>query len=294
MMEIEYKKVSEVLRNHNMENFKLQLFSTRGNIIKVFCWQPQNKIVFDSNRGFYSTDNNHKNKAQSFLKIAKENKADLVISPEYSIPVDEVINTLEQKELWPLQGKLWCLGMEGIPFDKLEKFDNIRNKDVVVIHEEIDQISPSNFFSCVAYLFLCQGKGGENDNIQKTKLVCILQFKTSPASDSDVSFESASLTVGNCIYIFDDKYNHGLVSYICADALNQDIVTQRNYVQNYEMLILHPQLNPKPSHQAFQQMRKNFLDYSERRVRIISVNWAEATQIEKGSYSDSYNRLSES
>lgn len=116
--------------------------------------------------------------------------------------------------------------------------------------------------------------------------MCILQLKTSPASDSEVNLESASLTTGNCIYFFDDEHNHGLVSYICADALNQDIVTQRKDIQNSEVIILHPQLNPKPMHASFQQMRKNFLDYAERKIRLISVNWARETLIEYGDDSE--------
>lgn len=276
-MGIEYKRVSEVLEEHGMGRYQLQLFNDRGIVIKVFCWQPKSRISFESDRGFYSIDSNHRNKTQSFLKTARENKADIVLAPEYSIPVEEVINLLEDGNLWPQMGKLWCLGMEGIPYDEIEKFHHIQNQNVLVIHEEMENISPSDFFSCVAHLFLCQPKKGKNG---PNKLVCILQFKTSPASDSEVNLEAVSLTPGNCIYFFDDGNNHGLVSYICADALNQDIVTKRQNIQNSEIIILHPQLNPKPMHASFQQMRKNFLDYAEKRTRLISVNWARGTLIE--------------
>lgn len=285
-MGIEYKRVSEVLKEHEMQKYQLQFFNDRGSVIKFFCWQPKSKIEFDRSKGFYSTNSDHKSKVQSFLRTAKENKADIVLSPEYSIPMEEIINILEKEELWPHHGKLWCLGMEGIPFDRIEEFDNIQNKNVVVIHEDLNDICSSEFFSCVAYLFLCKKKEGKNGKGKDIKLVCILQFKTSPASDSEVNLESASLTTGNCIYFFDDEYNHGLVSYICADALNQDIVTQRKDIQNSEVIILHPQLNPKPMHASFQQMRKNFLDYAERKVRLISVNWARETLIEYGDDSE--------
>ena len=50
---------------------------------------------------------------RAFLEIADENGVDLVITPEASVP-RKVIEEIIDGSIRPEEGKLWCLGAEGM------------------------------------------------------------------------------------------------------------------------------------------------------------------------------------
>lgn len=133
--------------------------------------------------------------------------------------------------------------------------------------EDMDELQENYFFSCLLYLFKTEGK-----------VICLIQFKTTPASDKWSELESKGLTRGKTIYLFrSTNMQRYMLSYICADVLNQEIESFRSEVLYQECLIFHPQLNPKPMHEAFDQMRGNYLNYDGDNTRIIGINWAKDT-----------------
>ena len=270
-MGLVYKSVKEVFEREGLKYPLLNMFLNRGTVIKCAYWQPLGEIRFDKNKGFFCISDHHDEKAQAFLEYIKADKIDIAITPEYSVPWHVLQEVINNKELWPKYGKLWCLGLEGISSDSLETFcnRNKQNDNLIIETEDLDEISLNSFFSCIAYLLYSE-----------KKLVCILQFKTTAASDRWAELESKSLTPGNTIYYFSDEdENNCLLSYICADALNQGISTGKNLLHFQKSIILHPQLNPKPLHNSFNSMRRNFLDYTKTNTRIISVNWARDTKL---------------
>ncbi len=270
-MSIEYVSVQERLKNEKVNYPELGVFCARGNVVKIAQWQPAGEVSFSEDQGFYCKSDGHAKKGLEFLKSAVDGKADLVITPEYSLPWKVLEDILLNRTVEPKNSKLWCLGMEGISFDNLEAFYNKYNSEnnLQIIIEDLESLNQKNFCSCIVYLF-CAGK----------KMICLIQLKTTAASDQWVELESGGLTVGNSIYYFTDKENRNcLFSYICADALNQDINKVKDEVKYHQCIILHPQLNPQPLHESFCQMRRNFFDYSQHSIRMVAVNWSKGTTL---------------
>lgn len=268
-MNIKYQDVNDILSDFNIKCPKLSVFNDRGNVIKVSYWQPYGKLEFEPELGIHCCSDFHSDKAIEFLKNAREKKVDIAITPEYSLPWDVLYNIFENRDLWPYSMKLWCLGMEGISYKQLLEFKQDLRDNVIIIVEDLDNLNVNEFFSCISYMF-----------VTKDKLICLVQLKTTPASDEWANLESFGLSTGNTIYYFKEQQtNSYLFTYICADALNQKVFQANDIVKSGDCIILHPQLNPKPLHGSFDQMRRSFLDYACNSIRILSVNWAQNTSI---------------
>ena len=119
---IKYVNIQAILREKGRKYPELGIFYDTGNVIKVLCWQPKGEIVFSEEEGFRCNSNDHIEKATSFLLRGNETKADIILSPEYSVPWSILQRILEEQEPCPLNGKLWCLGLEGISCQELKKF----------------------------------------------------------------------------------------------------------------------------------------------------------------------------
>ncbi|MDO4340832.1 MAG: hypothetical protein Q4C91_22585 [Eubacteriales bacterium] len=273
MPAIQYKRINDLLSEREIKFPELSIFSDRGIAIKVSHWQPEGILSFVQGTGIRCSSEEHSQKAEQFIELSENENVDIALTPEYSLPWSVLEKIFRTKELWPGNGKLLCLGMEGISYKDFSDFKSAWDDrtELVIVTEDLGELFRNQFFSCVAYVF-CASK----------KLICIIQFKTTAASDKWVELESRGLTTGNVIYYFQDtKTNHCLLTYICADALNQGISSVKEQVNYQKCIILHPQLNPKPLHDSFCQMRKDFLNYSQGNIRIISVNWSKNTVIKR-------------
>lgn len=270
-MKIQYQNIYELLKKKRIDIPELNIFNDRGISIKILHWQPQGTLLFSEDEGFVCKENEHGKKAEAFVKLLLDNKIDIGISPEYCFPWKVLESIFSNKNQRPKKGKMWCLGMEGISSQMFDDFIN-RSKqylDVEMIMEKLEDMILNSFFSCLVYLFSVPNK-----------LICIIQFKTTAASDHWMELEANGLSCGNVIYYLkDEKTNHCLFSFVCADVLNQDINNIKNVTNYQNCIILHPQLNPKPLHDTFSQMRRNFLDYSQNPIKILSVNWSKGTNI---------------
>lgn len=282
-MKIQYRNIYEMLKKEKISIPELNLFNNRGIAIRILHWQPKGVISFSEDEGFICKEEKQEKKAHAFVELLLEDKIDIGITPEYCFPWKELENIFSCSELRPKKGKLWCLGMEGI---NAQVFDGFIKKarqysDVHMILEDMEEMNLNRFFSCLVYLFSVPNK-----------LVCVIQFKTTAASDHWMELEAQGLSYGNVIYYFKDaKTNHCLFSFICADALHQEINNIKIEVNYQNCIILHPQLNPKPLHDSFSQMRRNFLEYSQNAIKIISVNWAKGTSIQFENKADDFKIL---
>lgn len=288
-MGIAYINVREILTEKKIEYPDLNIFKQCGIALKVAQWQPIGEIHFDKKRGFFSIDKNHYSKAESFIKRSQEENADIIVTPEYSCPWELLNQILFSGEMVVDYGKLFCLGMEGITFTDFNTFLNKCNEEqnVEIIVEDFCRISKRNFLSCLVYIFSTE-----------EKVICLVQLKTTAASDKWVQLEANGLMTGNTIYYFDDKDRRNcLIAIICADALRQ-VNNQLNEKLNYnKYLVLHPQLNPKPLHESFMQMRSNLMNFAYGNMRILTQNWSKDSRLKleenseikiKNSYSACY------
>lgn len=261
--------VHDILKKRRIKYPQFGFLENMGSVIKIMQWQPKGILSFSEECGFRCSEPNHARKAQNFIEEAYSRKADIVITPEYSFPWSIAEEVIENENIHPKNGKIYCLGMEGISGEKLKDFISKYNSNqrTCFITEDMNALQDNYFFSCLLYLF----KVNE-------KIICLIQFKTTPASDQWSELESKGLTRGKTIYLFKSMTAQCyMFSYICADVLNQEIESFRSEIPYQECLILHPQLNPKPRHQAFEQMRGNYLNYDGKNTRIIGINWAKDT-----------------
>lgn len=270
-MGITYSSVRKILAEKNIEYPDLNVFNQRGIAFKVAQWQPMSEIHFNQKKGFYTENKSHYGKAESFLKRSLEENADIIVTPEYSCPWEILNQILFSREMEVDYGKLFCLGMEGISLANFKLFEERchSEKDVEIIVEDFSIISKRDFLSCLVYIFSVRGK-----------VICLVQLKTTAASDKWVQLEANGLMTGNTIYYFDDYDGKNcLIAIICADALSQvtNLFTEKLNYNKY--LVLHPQLNPKPLHESFMQLRSNLINFAYGNIRILTQNWSENSRL---------------
>ena len=189
-MGIKYTNMQSFFKKKELDISKLGFFNTK-NTIKVSYWQPSGNIRYTRNEGFKCIEEEHKDKARQFIRSIKRDKAEIAITPEYSLPVSILEDILDDKtkELHPAWGKLWCFGIEAISSAEMKricsKYNEEEHDDIQFIVENLDILNDNYFYSCVAYIFL----GAK-------KVICVLQLKTTPAADKDMTLESNALTLG--------------------------------------------------------------------------------------------------
>lgn len=201
-----------------------------------------------------------------FLEDANEKQADLVITPEYSMPWS-VLETMIKEKQGPAHGKLWALGCESIKISELDALKLALASVATIIYESLDSASPK-FVSPLAYVF----KAPITANLDESRTVILVQFKTK-AMGGSVDFENSLIQKGTHLYQFgggDDCIK--LVSLICADAFAfEDKIAKK--IRD-RALILHIQLNPDPRHVSFLACRHKLLGYSRDETEILCLNWA--------------------
>lgn len=233
---------------------------------KVLLLQPHGDIEADAS-GIRNRDRTlATNQYGKFLEDANEKQADLVITPEYSVPWS-VLETVIMNKQGPADGILWALGCESIKISDLNALKLALASVATVIYESFDSSSSSKFVSPLAYVF----KAPINANLDESRTVILVQFKTEAMGGSD-SLENFEMQTGTRLYQFGGGDYIKLVSLICADAFElNDTIAKKIHAR---ALILHIQLNPDPRHISFLACRKKLLGYSRDETEILCLNWA--------------------
>ena len=259
--------VNDILRENALETPILNALIPDVNNYTLLALQPRGDIEASA-EGVLNRDRALATKQfGKFLEYAKEKQADLVITPEYSMPW-EVLREAILGRRGPDQGKLWALGCESIKISELETLKESLAPFATVIYEPLDA-SSTRFVSPLAYIFVSPPApdGGE------AKTVVLVQFKTHAMGDPD-HFEINGMLQGTRIYQFGgNEQNLKLVSLICADAfaLSDEIAA----AIHDRALILHIQLNQNPRHQSFLGCRERLLRYGGDATEVLCLNWSE-------------------
>ena len=267
---IEFINVSELIG----KNTELEICNNTSTSVSIIKWQCKGEFISDTNRGIILEDELHINKALSYVKCAKETKAGLVLTPEYSFPYTVLEKIIDNKDLWPDKGKLWCLGTQGDSYnkfkDRIVRWKGLRN--VLVEDIAYNKLSVKNFVSSLIYLF----------KNEKDELIVIPQFKIGPMHDPWNQYEGGNLCEGSVIFIFDVSgntiSNNRFLSVICSDVLYvepNEIIN--NIGSDNNITLFHPQLNQKPRHHSFIDFRNRFITSNNTHRRLITLNWAEGT-----------------
>ena len=280
---MEIKPVADILLENALMTPILKALIPNEDNYTVLALQPHGDIVASA-EGVRSRDRDLATKQfGKFLEYAKEKQADLVITPEYSMPW-EVLSEAISGGNGPVQGKLWAVGCESIKISELESLKERLASFATVIYEPLDA-SSTRFVSPLAYIFVSPpaSDGGE------AEIVVLVQFKTHPMGDPD-HFEINGMQRGIRIYQFGgNEQNLKLVSLICADTfvLNDEIAA----AIHDRALILHIQLNPNPRHESFLSCRAKLLQYSGDATEVLCLNWSEDVKMSIGGHDINWKNI---
>lgn len=236
----------------------------------LLLYQHKGDFFADGNRIGNVDQNIAHTKFLKVLEKARQDNSDLVLSPEYSCPISIITHIISNEDTQPLTNKIWVLGGESITKEELCQL-NDANQENVLVHFENDVLnSNKRYLDPLYYIF----RGVHNG---ATKLIVLIQFKTRHMGVWSGDVERNNLIEGNNIYIIKNSNTSvRLISFICSEAMNvrTDLTQQiKNDIlwDDMPFLILHPQINPDPSHQNFVDFRKFILEAEKKEV--ISLNW---------------------
>ena len=264
------QSVNELIEAAKMKMPIFELFNVnRRNC--VVQWQPKGSLSYSVEAGFVCCGDEHKQDANKYIEMLSTVEVGIAIAPEYSMPYDVIGQVICERTMWPRRRALWCFGMEGISICKFKEFCARFGKKANLVVDEQAINNHKGFLSAIAHIFVTEDE-------PKGQLVLIFQLKMQASKDIYARYEGANLCVGETLYCFD--YDGGgacqavILALICADFFNDEIVESICKRFNaYKILLLNPQLNPKPNSAFFRDKRSSLFS-SKLELKIITANWA--------------------
>ena len=262
--------VENVLALRGLETPDLAMLQATHQSYRALLLQPSGPIYADTQRIGYLDMTGAAVRADAFLAMAAERGDQLVITPEYFLPVSSLAKAAKGGT-FPADGALWVLGCESITPERLAAFkaDCAGHCDVIYEEDPAPAVQ-GNYFDPVAYCFVTR------DAEKSLKRVVLFQFKTAPSRDEH-GFENKQLRCGRAIYRFQGK--DGLIklsTIICSDALELGEDAAANKKLSDRAILIHIQLNPKPKQTDYRRYRNEVFRRSPDLTNcdIVCLNWA--------------------
>lgn len=271
-MAIQYIHIKDCLSKLGLVNPDFFVCSDNHKDFSLMRVQLNAKLKFDAQKGPCVADEFHEQKCLKIIQMETKKSSDLLVFPEYSISYELLDSIMNDDKLWPQQDKLWCLPCQGILYEEfLSIMKRYENNGIIVISDAYSTVNKKNFINAQMYLFTTTTPSGERH------VVLVPQLKTCPMRDISYDCEEY-MSLGNTIFVFGDKNGIGLVSLLCADSLNQEIMWQDLCRQCCSLILLHPQLNNNCKNSTFRRIRSEMFSQSNKHI-YISCNWAQGTII---------------
>ena len=258
--------VAEILGSVGLREPRLNALVPNEENYKVLLIQPQGEIDA-SDSGVRNRDRDlARRQFRLFLRDAIDTQADLVVTPEYSLPWEILVESIKAGSI-PAQGKLWALGCESIRLGELEALKQGLANFATVLHEPLET-DAARFTDPLAYVFAAP----PFEIADAAKPVILVQFKTHPMGDDD-HFEINRLRKGTVTYQFGGSDGQlKLVSLICSDVF---AFTDAHARAIYDRaLVIHIQLNAKPRQTQYRRYRDRLLAFQGDTTELICLNWA--------------------
>ncbi|MDP9975232.1 hypothetical protein J2W39_006520 [Variovorax paradoxus] len=238
---------------------------------RVLLLQPSGPIYADTQRIGPLNLTGAAAQADAFLTLAAQRGDQLVVTPEYFLPVISLAKAA-QGGPFPAEGALWVLGCESMTPARLASFkEDCAGHCDVIYEEDPTPAVQGNYFDPVAYFFITR------DADKNFKRIVLFQFKTAPSRD-DHGFENKQLRCGRAIYRFQGKHGYiKLSTIICSDALDLGEDADANRKLSDRTVLIHIQLNPKPKQTDYRRYRNEVFRRSPVTTDcdIICLNWAQ-------------------
>lgn len=271
---MEIKHVSEILSHNGLNEPRLNALVPNEDNYKVLLLQPFGQIEVSTDFVRNRDQELAGRQFGRFLNSASEIQADLVVTPEYSMPWN-VLKEAIQLGLVPAQGKVWALGCESIKYNELEELKQELAPLTTVLFETLIS-EATKFVSPIVYVFRTTHKGVDSEE----RTVVLVQFKTHPMGDPN-HFEISGLQRGTTVYQFGGGEQYlKLVSLVCADAFAFDDAHAK-FIHD-RALILHIQLNQEPRHMKFIGCRQRLLCFNGDSTEVLCLNWARDAHLHRG------------
>lgn len=263
--------VEDVLALRGLEAPDLALLQATHQSYRALLLQPSGPIYADTQRIGPLNLAGAAAQADTFLTLAAQRGDQLVVTPEYFLPVSSLAKAA-QGGPFPAEGALWVLGCESMTPARLASFkEDCAGHCDVIYEEDPTPAVQGNYFDPVAYFFITR------DADKNFKRVVLFQFKTAPSRD-DHGFENKQLRCGRAIYRFQGKDGYiKLSTIICSDALDLGEDADANKKLSDRTVLIHIQLNPKPKQTDYRRYRNEVFRRSPVTTDcdIICLNWAQ-------------------
>jgi hypothetical protein len=271
-MSIQFTDIAGPFAQKGLQLPDLNVLKPNSEWYEILAIQPVGEIAPLDNFVGHMNRDLAINKFSTFIALASEKNADLVLSPEYSFPWEALQAKLQEGE-FPAVGKLWVLGCESISRDR---FGEIKAalQNIEWIHEPLPNTA-GDFLGVVCYLFRTKTTEGQEKN------VVLAQFKTVAMAGHDTS-EAEHLILGQTVYFLRNQDDYiRFTTLICSETLQFEL--SQGLEQQFDQhpwIIFHPQLTGDPNNAASRKYRNDLYSHGcGRDLEVISLNWARGTKI---------------
>lgn len=240
---------------------------------RVTLWQPSGTVT---NLEDFPSPQGMREKAESFLKTAKNDGCDLAAAPEWGYNLEWI--TDHEKYLFAHDSPLFVLGCAPVLQDDISTI-----LDHLTDDEGYDLLTPEGDFAEDRYRVSIQDgkkyviptiipiKPAAVSGDQKTVL---LQFKNAHMSSRLYSTEERNLATGEKVWRLDPRgVEMELLVWTCADILDTELREEgTEFARRKDSIIAHVQVNPDPFNKRWIGFRKEAFD-TDSLITYLNVNW---------------------
>lgn len=286
---MQVKDIQDLLTPFGLQAPDLEMLRPTQARYQCLLLQPKGQIFADEQNIKNYDEAVASSKGVQFLRLAIQRQAHLVVTPEYFLPWQALVDAI-QGGICPGNDSLWILGCQSIRPSELSEFIDKVSHKCLVLHEPCDGMrADRTLLDPVVLLFNATGNDGDS------RLVAVVQFKTYPSRDR-VFYEDGVLKIGSFIYRFLGRTGHlSVASVICSDvfALAADNNVLAKLIDR--ATLVHVQLNPNPRNDHYRQYRaRAFLaDPKVSDCHIVCLNWAHSVVVKKsdGTVSEDWKNI---
>lgn len=267
---LEIVPVEQRLAREGLEPPSLNALQADDTLYTTLVHQPLGRIRVAPGSIGHANGVEARQQAAAFLRLAAtaESQPDLVVSPEYSVPWETLLEAIEQG-FTPVDGKLWVLGCESLPLGELGAVRDRLGERALVLD---DDVSPGarttqQYRNPLTYVFVTKSSAD-----QSVRLVLLVQYKTEPSGDPE-NTEATGMLPGVYIYAFGSLPREvRLITLVCSDVFG---FTKQLVDEYYKgLFLLHIQLNNSPRHLLYKKYRQE-LFAAAGETELLCLNWAD-------------------
>lgn len=262
--------VEKKLAASGLDRPRLNALQADDTLYTLLAHQPLGHIRITTEFIGHANSAESAQRTRSFLRLAAglETQPDLLVSPEYSVPWDTLIEAI-QEGIAPATGKLWVLGCESLPLGGLAAIRDRLSGVATVLDDDVSPVecTTQKYRNPLAYIF--RTKATED---QSEQLVLLVQYKTVVSGDPG-NTEATGMLPGAVVYVFGSAPGEvRLITLICSDVFGFERALIDEYYEG--LLLLHVQLNNSPRHLLYKKYRQELFSASGK-TELLCLNWAD-------------------